>query len=220
MKSITLTRLLLLGVLFISNSCKRGVTEQRPLEPTLLLPDVTLEVNRLEQWTGDKPLWNSVRAWHYNPEMVQPLWDVWEAFTKPPLSLRMKILIGAVVDSRNHCPYCLSSAVCFLIKEGVSEDIILGLQTDIAKSAFSEKEKALLLLAERITVNPSSAHVRVAPALEAGWTEAEVAQAVFVASYFNMLNRISEAFALPPDEDHPFDPAPVFPILTCEDFKK
>jgi len=126
MKSITLTTFLLLGVLLISNSRGQSVIEQRPLKPTLPLPEVTLASSRLKQWTGEKSWWNSVRAWHYNPDMVQPLWDVWEAFTKPPLSLRMKIMIAAGTDSRNHCPYCLSSAVCFLLKEGVSDRLILG----------------------------------------------------------------------------------------------
>jgi alkylhydroperoxidase family enzyme len=105
--------------------------------------------------------------------------------------------------------------VCYLENEGLSGDQILQLQTDIAASDFSAKEKTLLLLAERMTVNPSSGHAQVGPALAAGWSEAEVAQAIFVAAYFNMLNRIAEAFALPPDVGHRFDPAPDFPFLHC-----
>ncbi len=216
MKKIALIKLSTFGMVLFLLSCETHITEKRPLEPTLPLPDITIEMNRLEQWTGEKSLWNSVRAWHYNPEMVQPLWDVWEALAKPPLSLRMKLMVAAVTDSRNHCPYCLSSAVCMLIKEGLSEDQILGLQTDISKSDFTEKEKTLLLLAERITLDPSRAHLGVEPSLEAGWTKSEVAQAIFVASYFNMLNRIAEAFAFPPDEDHQFNSVPHFPVLRCE----
>ncbi len=202
-------------IMFFS-ACESEALEKRPLKPTLPLPQVTSETNQLPE----QPLWSSVRAWHYNPQMVRPLWDVWAAFEKPPLSMRMKVMLAAVADSRNHCPYCLSSAVCFLEKEGVSKERILALQTDIAGSDFSEKDKALLLLAERITIEPWSAHLLVGPALAAGWSEAEVAQAIFVTGYFNMLNRISEAFAFPPDEDHPFDPVPKFPILDCGEFIK
>lgn len=204
--------ILLLIVLFTSlGALATRTASQRPLQPTLPLPEVTPETNQLPE----QPLWNSVRAWHYNPKMVRPLWDVWAAFEKPPLSMRMKVMVAAVTDSRNHCPYCLSSAVCYLEKDGLPEKEILALQTDIAGSDFSDKEKALLLLAERMTVDPSSAYMQVGPALSAGWTEAEVSQAIFVAAYFNMLNRISEAFAFPPDVDHPFDPSPEFPILKC-----
>lgn len=199
--------ILLIGL----SACRLDAVAQRPLEPTLPLPDMTPEINQLPE----QPVWNSVRAWHYNLRMVRPLWDVWTAFEEPPLSMRMKVMVGAVTDSRNRCPYCLSSAVCWLEGEGLSEDQIVQLQTDIGGSEFSDKEKALLVLAERITINPPSASALVAPALAAGWSEAEVAQAIFVAAYFNMLNRIAEAFALPPDADHPFDPTSEFPFHSC-----
>ncbi|NIM48072.1 MAG: hypothetical protein GTO22_02230, partial [Gemmatimonadales bacterium] len=166
----------LLAVLLISAACRPQSVTQRPQQPTLPLPQVTPETNQLPE----QPLWNSVRAWHYNPQMVRPLWDVWAAFEEPPLSMRMKLMVAAVTDSRNRCPYCLSSGVCYLENEGLSEDQILQLQTDIAASDFSGREKALLLLAERMTVDPSSAHAGVGPALAAGWSEAEVAQAIFV----------------------------------------
>ena len=197
-------------VLLMLAGCE-SAPEQRPLQPTLPLPEVTAETNQLPE----QPLWNSVRAWHYNPRMVRPLWDVWAAFEAPPLDMRMKVMVALVTDSRNRCPYCMSSAVCMLEQEGLSTDQVLSLQTDIEQGDFSEKEKALLLLAERMTVDPAAAHTRVPPALAAGWTEAEVAQAIFVAAYFNMLNRIAEAFALPPDEDHPFDAMPQFPFVSC-----
>jgi uncharacterized peroxidase-related enzyme len=192
-------------------SCRAGPVSERPTEPVLSLPDVTPATNQLPE----QPLWSSTRAWHYNPKMVRPLWDVWEALAEPPLDLRTKTMLAVVTDSRNRCPYCLSAAVCFLEQEGVSEEVIVGLQTDIAAADVSEKEKALLRLAEEITVNPSAGHTRVAAALEAGWTEREVAQAIFVTGYFNMLNRIAEAFVLPSDQDHPFGPAPVFPMAKC-----
>lgn len=190
-------------------------SEERPREPTLPLPDVTSETSHLpdlpQYWH-----WSSIRAWHYNPNIVQPLWDVWVALEEPPLTLRMKVMLAAVTDSRNRCPYCLSSAVCLLAAEGLSEDQILALQRDIAESTFSEKEKTLLTLAEEITVNPWAAHSRVGPALETGWSEDEVAQAIFVSAYFNMLNRIAESFAFPPDDDHPFRTSPRFPMTRCQ----
>lgn len=194
--------------------------EQRPLKPTLPLPVITSETNRIKQASEDYLKWSSVRAWHYNPGMAQALWDVWESFTKPPLSMRMKIMLATVSDSRNKCPYCLSSVVCFLIQDGVSEKNILALQTDINNSDFSDKEKTLLLLAENITVDPSSSSQYVGYALEAGWREEEVAQAIFVVSYFNMLNRISEAFAFPPDQEHPFVPGSSFPFTNCKQYEE
>lgn len=215
MNSLKHTKILLVIILFTLISCNKDSTSKRPAEPTLPLPVITSDLNQLRQWDIVKPLWNSLRAWHYNPEMVQPLWDVWEALAKPPLSLRMKIMIALVTDSRNRCPYCLSSAVCWLLDDGLSKDKVIELQKDITISSFSEREKTLLILAEKITLEPSSAYLYVGPALEAGWKQSEVAQAIFVSSYFNMLNRISESFAYPPDEEHVFDSDPQFPVHSC-----
>lgn len=210
---IALVGVVALAALIAVASCQSGQRYERPTEPTLPLPEVTPAMNQLPE----QPLWSSTRAWHYNPKLVRPLWDAWEALAEPPLDLRTKTMLAVVTDSRNRCPYCLSAAVCSLQQQGASEDLVVGLQADIAAADISDKEKALLRLAEEVTVNPSAGHTRVAAALRAGWTESEVAQAIFVTAYFNMLNRIAEAFVLPPDQDHPFDPAPAFPMSGCAD---
>jgi hypothetical protein len=44
-----------------------------------------------------------------------------------------------------------------------------------------------------------------------------VALAVFLVSYFNMRTRIANAFALPPDERHPYDPSAILPLLRCSE---
>ena len=64
-------------------------------------------------------------------------------------------------------------------------------------------------------MDPPGSDLATRKAVEAGWSEAEVAHAIFVVSYFNMVTRIAEAFALPPDEGHPYDPATVLPLLRC-----
>jgi alkylhydroperoxidase family enzyme len=99
---------------------------------------------------------------------------------------------------------------------GASDELIVALQVDPAEADVSDKERALLLLAERLTLAPPGADEAVITALEAGWSHQEVADAIFLVSYFNMLTRIANAFALPPDEFHAFDPEAVVPMLHCE----
>jgi hypothetical protein len=55
----------------------------------------------------------------------------------------------------------------------------------------------------------------VRAAVAAGWSNEEVAQAIFVVAAFNMLTRIADAFALPPDASHPFEPGAKLPMLRC-----
>jgi alkylhydroperoxidase family enzyme len=99
---------------------------------------------------------------------------------------------------------------------GASDELILALQLDLDKADVSKKERALLLLAEILTLSPHGAGEAVIKALEAGWSHQEVADAIFLVSYFNMLTRIADAFALPPDEYHPFEPDAGVPMLHCE----
>ena len=216
MKSLNIAKVSIIILFILINSCKDNFNSERPLEPTLPLPNVTIDNNRYEKWSDTEPLWNSIRAWHYNPEMVQPLTDLGKALNRASLSNRIKLMLVIVTDSRNGCIYCLSNAICLSLEIGLSKKEILELQTDIKNSNFTDKEKALLTLAEQITLQPSTAHKSIGPAIDAGWSNDDVAQAIFIVSYYNMLNRISEAFALPPDKGHRFNPNFTLPMTDCE----
>ncbi len=106
----------LLAVLLLGAPCRPQSLAQRPQQPTLPLPEVTPETNLLPE----QPLWNSVRAWHYNPQMVRPLWDVWAAFEEPPLSMRMKVMVATVTGGSSPSVADRHSRVRFL---GQREDL-------------------------------------------------------------------------------------------------
>ncbi|MCI0706466.1 MAG: carboxymuconolactone decarboxylase family protein [Ignavibacteriae bacterium] len=174
-------------------------------EPSLTLP-------KLEGRFGDV---NSIRAWNYLPSMVEPLQQVGASLEDSKLPWRTRVMLATVASSLNSCLYCLCSTVNILKGEGLSEEEIVSLQNDIRKAKFSEKEKALLRVAEDVTNNLPQSSQSVRNAVKAGWTEEEVTQAIFVVSYFNMLNRIAVAFALPPDASHPFNPTAALPMIQC-----
>ena len=102
-----------------------------------------------------------------------------------------------------------------LHEEGVPRDDILAIQADLQEGSFDTRTLALLALAASMTTEPAAAKELVGPTLAAGWTETEVAHAIFVVSYFNMVTRIAETFALPPDASHPFDPDAALPWTEC-----
>lgn len=95
--------------------------------------------------------------------------------------------------------------------------MLIALQTDVNTVKTDGKQKALLLLAAAITREPASSPQTVLDASRAGWSDEEVAEAIFIASMYNMVNRVAVALALPPDQAHPFDPDSQIPMLTCSD---
>lgn len=100
-----------------------------------------------------------------------------------------------------------------LHEAGVDDEVIAAIQVDLLSVDVSRKEKALLRLAEDLTLNPAIAAGAVQEAVDAGWSNEEIAHAIFLVSYFNMATRIVDAFNLPPDEYHQFDPNETLPML-------
>jgi alkylhydroperoxidase family enzyme len=104
-----------------------------------------------------------------------------------------------------------------LHESGLSDEGISSLQIELDEELFSPEDLALLRLAEQLTLDPSAAEAATYEALAIGWSEREVAQAIFIVAYFNMVTRIADAFALPPDVTHPYDPDTVLPMLRCSE---
>ena len=74
-------------------------------QPSLPLPSPAPEEVAIDNWIGERDLSNSVRAWHYNPAMVQPLLDVGSAVEDTTLTLRLRRMLALVVASLNECRY-------------------------------------------------------------------------------------------------------------------
>lgn len=103
-----------------------------------------------------------------------------------------------------------------LHQEGVAESTIVALQQGaIDTLPLPGKDRALLHLAERLTVAPATAGPAVRAATAQGWSETEVADAIFYVSHINMLSRIAVAFGLPPDATHPYSPDAPLPMRSC-----
>jgi len=197
--------------------CVASLTGQESQKiPSLPLPDVTDENIMISNWRSGFPVPNSIRAWHYNPELVMPLAELGQAVQNPTLDYRLQMMMAAVVSSINGCLYCLCSSAKVLNGDGRSDSLLMALQRDFTMYEFDSKEQAALVLAEKLTSDPSYAVRFVKDAVDAGWKNEEVAQIIFFVSYMNMMNRIALAFDLPPDTVHPYDPEAKLPMLRCE----
>ena len=115
------------------------------------------------------------------------------------LTRRHKEMIATFLSAQNACPYCADSHGYFLSTQGGSPDLLTALRTgDLNSPLLTEAERALLRFAGEVN-NDSQAITRsdIETAVQAGWSEAQVAEAVHIAALFAAFNRVANAFGLP-----------------------
>lgn len=64
-------------------------------------------------------------------------------------------------------------------------------------SAFSEKERAVLLWAEHVTLNTARERDDVFEAVKKHFTDSEIVELTMVITYFNMRNKFNDALGIP-----------------------
>lgn len=95
----------MLALCMLAGTAPTAAAAAEGAAPNLPLPEVELDTSPLQDWPRDIPMPNSLRAWHYNPGMVQPLVDLGAAIQEGPLSMPLRFMLLAVVASRNDCRY-------------------------------------------------------------------------------------------------------------------
>ena len=120
-------------------------------------------------------------------------------FGQSLLSRRHKEMIASYISRQNVCSYCADSHSALLASQGGSAGMICGLQKDdLNPQLFTSAELALLRFADRVNANsPHITRADVESAIHAGWTEAQVAEAVHITGLFAAFNRIANGFGLP-----------------------
>ena len=136
-----------------------------------------------------------------NSMLLKGMLEIAETFLfgESLLSRRYKEMIATYVSRQNACPYCADSHGALLEAQGGSPEIICALQHgDLSAQLFTSAELALLKFAGRVNANsPAVTREDVEGTVQAGWTEAQVAEAVHIAALFAAFNRIANGFGLP-----------------------
>ena len=120
-------------------------------------------------------------------------------FSEGFLTRRHKEMIATLVSSQNDCAYCADSHGFMLRMNGGSAETLSAIQENKLRSpSLSEAEQALLTFVEKINGNSQA----IGPAdilsiREAGWDDAQIAEAIHVAALFATFNRVVNAFGLP-----------------------
>lgn len=121
-------------------------------------------------------------------------------FSDGHLTWQTKEMLATYVSALNQCPYCASSHAYFLEMKGAPDAVVKALhRADLSAAPVSDAERALLdfarLLTERSwqTTDSDAEQLR-----QVGWTDPQIAEAVYIIAMFNFFNRVANAFGLEP----------------------
>jgi uncharacterized peroxidase-related enzyme len=135
-----------------------------------------------------------------HPPLLRQMMDLSESmiFSDGHLTRRHKEMIATLVSSQNQCAYCADSHGFFLRMRGGSAEVLCAIQqSDLDSSALTAAERTLLAFAQKVN---QDSH-KVAPAdiealIQAGWSNAQIAEAIHVTALFATFNRVVNAFGL------------------------
>lgn len=156
---------------------------------------------RYREHFGRTDLPGIVQCFATNAALLKSMLEVAEHFLfgESLLSCRHKEMIATYISRQNACSYCADSHGALLEMQGGSPEMICALQDgDLNTQLFTSEELALLKFAGKVNANsPPVTRADVEAAMRAGWTEAQVAEAVHIAGLFAAFNRIANGFGLP-----------------------
>jgi len=136
-----------------------------------------------------------------NSVLLRGMLEIAEGFLfgESLLGRRHKEMIATYISRQNACPYCADRHGALLGAQGGSPEMICALQHgNLDAQLFTSAERALLKFARKINENsPAVTRADVEATTQAGWTEAQVAEAVHIAALFAAFNRIANGFGLP-----------------------
>jgi uncharacterized peroxidase-related enzyme len=120
-------------------------------------------------------------------------------FSEGHLSRRYKEMIASYVSFLNRCPYWLDSHAYFLRVQGASDECVKAIfEGKLDEAGLSVAERALLDYVELITnAAYRSTSEDVQKLRDAGWSEDQISEAVYITALFAFFNRVADAFGVP-----------------------
>lgn len=118
-------------------------------------------------------------------------------FGTSPLTRGQREMIAVAVSAANRCAYCVthhSEAMSVYVKD---ESVRKAVATDYRQAALSEKERAMLAYATKLTHESHAiAEADIEALRKEGWTDPEILDINLIASYFNFVNRVVSGLGL------------------------
>lgn len=135
-----------------------------------------------------------------NPRLLEVLVTGYGGvFGGDTLPRELKELISAWTSKLNGCPYCVGTHSWFLQHFGGSEELIDAITTATSAEELPVDDKTMPLM--QLVTKVSTGAYKItdadwARAADAGWSDAEMLEAVFCASLFAFINRLVDATGL------------------------
>jgi uncharacterized peroxidase-related enzyme len=141
-----------------------------------------------------------LKCFSHRPDFLKHVMDFsWQLhFCDGHLSERVKEMIATLVSGQNRCPYCMHSHAYFLHRQGAEEAAVAAIgRGAIEEAPITEAERALLRFARLLTHESyRNTAEEVQKLRDAGWTEPQIAEAVYITAMFAFFNRVANGFGL------------------------
>lgn len=183
-------------------------TEQEPI----WLPEVEANpqpspyANLIEAaQSAGKEHWQIWSLFAFRPEVTSHLASFTEGVMRgpAPISGGLRELVAAYTSYTNECEFCWKSHAAVAAKMLGSEDLVRSVLRDLESSPLSEKEKALLRFARKMTQTlPQMAEVDIEGLRKLGWDDEAIYFTILVVALFNFYNRWVTASGVHAVADH------------------
>jgi uncharacterized peroxidase-related enzyme len=141
-----------------------------------------------------------VKCFSHRPDFMKQMMDFsWGVhFCDGHLTERTKEMIATLVSGQNRCPYCMNSHAYFLHTHGGSDAAVAAIgRGEIETAPITDAEKTLLRFVKLLTHESyRNTPAQVQTLRDAGWTEPQIAEAVYITAMFAFFNRVANGFGL------------------------
>lgn len=165
-------------------------------------PRLQRQFDAAEKAYGRVPNW--LRGYAVNEATLERLLAIygplWDDSADHHLTIQERELISVVVAHENQCGYCVANHRHGLAEAIGDKELAARIADDHHLIDFSERDRALVDLAVKVT---KTAHLVGEAEYDAlrkvGLTNAGIVEAIEVAAFFSYANRLTQAIGLQPD---------------------
>ena len=141
-----------------------------------------------------------IKCFSHRPDFMKHVLEFsWKVhFRDGHLPERVKEMIATLVSGQNRCPYCMNSHAYFLHMHGADNTVVAALgRGEIENAQVTEPEQALLRFTRLLTIEPHRNTAQEVQLLrDCGWSDPQIAEAVYIAAMFAFFNRVANGFGL------------------------
>jgi uncharacterized peroxidase-related enzyme len=168
--------------------------------------DASGEVAKVyDEWrakSGRQQMPGILKCFSHRPDFLREVMRFSDTvhFSAGHLDRRTKEAIASWVSWLNRCPYWLDSHAYFLRVQGANEKTVQAIaQGNLDEAGLSDAERALLDYVKKVTEAAYRTTPEDVDVLRThGWTEPQIAEAVYITAMFAFFNRVADAFGIAP----------------------